>query len=104
MMHSAPTRCSASNRPVSDSILPAFGQFERRLRLEIRCDMTSELSRTPIGLALRSAKFGASPGVQLQEVHSIASTSHIVDTAGEPSATPRDRPARHRRSLRNPPP
>ena len=30
------------------------------------------------------AKFGASPGAQLQEVHSIASTSHIVDTAGKP--------------------
>ena len=61
--------------------MPAFGQFERRLRLEISANTT--LLSQP-GWLDYTAKFGASPGAQLQEVHSIASASHIVDTAGKP--------------------
>ena len=63
--------------------LPAFGQFERRLRLVVSSSQSLTGLGRRLGLDRGGAKFSASPRVQLQEVHGIASSSHIVDIAGK---------------------
>lgn len=63
--------------------LPAFGRFERRLRLGLGAYWTHNLSRRRFRVDDSSAELSASPGLQPQEVHGLPSAAYVVYARGE---------------------
>jgi ribosomal protein S18 acetylase RimI-like enzyme len=61
-------------------LLPAFGRFERRLRLVLGRIADAEPNGRLVGIHRMATELGQRPGVQLQEIHSLPGGAHIIDT------------------------
>lgn len=62
-------------------LLPAFGRFERRLRLVLGRLQDSDPARRSFGVDHPGTELGQRPGFEFEEIQGLAGAAHIVDTA-----------------------